>query len=181
MKLKKSMQIALSGLLSAIMVVTMLLGSVFPLTSILCPAIAGLFLIPAVRECGFGSGAMLYVTVSLLSILLIPDKEAALIFALLLGPYPMLRPYFNRISKKTIQIAVKLLFCNLLTALVYLLLLFVIAPGALASDYADYTTATILVLIALTNVVFLLYDICLQRVSFLYEYKLRNQLFFHQY
>ena len=180
MKLRKSMQIALCGLLGAIMVVTMLLGSIFPLTTILCPAIAGLFFIPVVRECGLSSTLILYITVSILSLLLIPDKEAALLYVLLLGPYPLVRPLFNRIPFQPIQILVKLVFCNILVAVVYALLLFIIAPAAFVSEFSAYTTATLLVLLGMTNLAFLLYDLCLNRISFLYEYKLRNQIFRNQ-
>jgi hypothetical protein len=175
LKLNKSKQIALCGLLGAMMVVTMLLGSIFPLTSILCPALAGLFLIPANRECGFGFALMLYICVSVLSLLLVPDKEAALLFSLLLGPYPLLRPYFNRISIKPLNIAVKLLFCNLLVAVVYVLLLFVVAPAAFSEEYSS--TAMLLLLLVMTNLSFFVYDIFLHRISFLYEYKFRDKLF----
>lgn len=177
MKLGKSKQIALCGLLGAIMVVTMLLGSIFPLTSILCPAIAGLFLISAVRECGAGPALMLYIGVSLLSLLLVPDKEAALLYSLLLGPYPLLRPYFNRISLQPLKIVAKLLFCNFLVALIYALLLFVLSPAAFAVEASNYTMPVLIVLLAIGNFTFLVYDTFLTRISFLYEFKLRDKLF----
>jgi hypothetical protein len=177
MKLRKSKQIALCGILCALMVVTMLLGSIFPLTSILCPAIAGLFLIPVARECGLASGLMLYISVSLLSLLLVPDKEAALLFSLILGPYPLLRSYFNRISLKPFRIAAKLLFFNLLVTLGYFLLLFVLAPATFATGASDFNTITLLILLGMSNFVFLIYDAFLQRIAFLYEFKLRIKLF----
>lgn len=176
MKLRKSKQIALCGLLGAIMVVIMLLGSIFPLTSVLCPAISGLFLIPAAREAGSRSAIMLYIAVSILSLLLVPDKEAALLFSLLLGPYPLLYSYLNRIKLKALRIIAKLLFCNLLLILVYVLVIFVLVPAALATGSND-TIVTLLGLLVLSNLGFLVYDTFLQRISFLYEFKLRRKLF----
>ena len=174
------MTIALCGLGATIMLVTMMLGTLFPLMTFLCPAIAGLLLIPFIRECGATYAFLLYLAVSVLSLMLVPDKEAALLFALLLGPYPLLRLYLNRIKKQPIQIMAKLLCCNILVSLVYALLLFVFAPAAFSAELADYTTATLLILLFMGNLVFLLYDLCLSRISFYYEYKLRDKLFRYQ-
>lgn len=177
MKLQKSMSIAFCGLLAALMIVTMLLGNILPLTSVLCPAIAGFFLIPALRECGRGFAYLLYLAVSLLSLMLLPDKETALLFGLLLGLYPLCRSALNRISLAPLRLITKLLFCNLMFAASYSLLLFVFAPTLFAAEFSMYGTLTIIVLLLLGNLGFFLYDLCLGRISFLYEYKLRNRLF----
>lgn len=171
------MSIAFCGLLAALMVVTMLLGNILPLTSVLCPAIAGFFLIPALRECGRGYAYLLFLSVSLLSLLLLPDKETALLFSLLLGLYPLFRSVFNRIALTPVRVITKLLFCNLMFAAIYSLLLFVFAPTLFAAEFSMYGTLTIFILLLLGNIGFFLYDLCLGRVSFLYEYKLRNRLF----
>lgn len=178
--MKKSMSIALCGLTGALMTVTMLLGSVLPLSTMLFPAIAGLFLLPILRECGFSAALTLYFVVAALSLLLLPDKEAALLFTLLLGLYPLCRPSMNRIPHRTLRMVLKLLLCNLLLVAVYALLLFVIAPAALLEEFHAYSLLSIILLLALANVAFFVYDLCLTRVSFLYEYKLRAQLFGRQ-
>ncbi len=175
--MKKSMSIALSGLLGAIMIVVMLLGNILPLTSVLCPAIAGFCLIPARRECGLPLAIALFLAVSMLSLILLPDKESALFFTLLLGLYPLCRHGLNRISTRWMRIVCKLLLCNLLLVLIYLLLLFVLIPAALTTEFSDVGTVSMLFLLLMGNVAFFLYDTCLGRLSFLYEYKLRNKLF----
>lgn len=180
MKLQKSMSIAFCGLLAALMIVTMLLGNVLPLTTVLCPAVAGFFLLPALRECGFSHSLMLFLAVSILSLLLLPDKESALLFSLLLGLYPLFRTSINRISPAPLRVITKFLFCNLMFAAIYILLIFVFAPTVFAAEFSSYGTLTIGFLILLGNLGFFLYDVCLGRISFLYEYKLRNQLFRYQ-
>lgn len=180
MKLQKSMSLAFCGLLGALMIVTMLLGNILPLTSVLCPAVAGFFLIPALRECGFSFSMMLFLAVSILSLLLLPDKEAALLFSLLLGLYPLCRPFINRISHAPIRMITKFLFCNLMFAAIYFLLLFVFAPTVFAAEFSSYGMVAIGLLILFGNIGFFLYDLCLGRISFLYEYKLRKQLFRYQ-
>jgi len=177
MKLKKSMSISLCGLLGALMIVTMLLGNILPLTSVLCPAIAGLFLVPAMRECGFSYALMLFLVVSILSLFLLPDKEAALLFSLLLGLYPLCRPTLNRIALRPVQLVSKLLFFNISLFAIYALLLFILAPAALIAEFSAYTGATLLLLLLMGNAAFFLYDTCLKRITFLYEYKLRAKLF----
>lgn len=176
-KLKKSMSVSLCGLLGALMIVAMLLGNILPLTSALCPAIAGFFLIPALRECGFSYALILFLAVGILSLLLLPNKESALLFSLLLGLYPLCRPALNRITLRPLQLASKLLFFNLLLFTIYALLLFILAPAALFAEFSTYTGATLLLLLLMGNAAFFLYDTCLNRITFLYEYKLRAKLF----
>lgn len=173
----KTRQLALCGVLGALMIVIMLLGSIFPFATYLSPAIAGLVLLPAVRECGPGTSTTLYLAVAVLSVLLIPDKEVALLFALLLGPYPLLQPYLNRLSFRPVQLLLKLLVCNCLLILVYALLLFVLAPAALVMEFRAYSAAFLVVLLLLANVVFFLYDLLLRRFGAVYETKLRFRLF----
>ena len=151
-------------------------GSILPLTTILCPAVAGFFLLPVLREFGTKKAFLLYLAASILSLLLVPDKEAALLFVFLLGPYPLLRPKINQLTSTVARVISKLVLCNILIVCVYSLLLFIIAPGFFAAEFGDYTTIGIVVLLVMSNIAFLLYDLCLTRMTFLYEFKLRDKL-----
>ncbi len=174
---KGSKKAALCGLLGALMIIVMLLGSIVPIASLLCPAIAGLFLIPAIRECGMHNGISLYGATAILSLILLPDKEVALLFTMLLGPLPLLQPLLNRISPYPLRLLAKLLVCNLLLVLCYTLLLLVLAPAGLAAELGAYSRGMLSLLLVLFNVMFIVYDICIAKITFLYECKLRNRLF----
>ena len=85
MRNRLSFRVAFCGVLAALMIAVMLLGTMIPTTTYICPALAGVLLLPVVWEFGFRTGALLYLAVALLSLILSPNKEAALFFVLLFG------------------------------------------------------------------------------------------------
>ncbi|MEG2000044.1 MAG: hypothetical protein RR053_01425 [Evtepia sp.] len=170
----KSKKLALCGMLGALMIVIMLLGSLFPMATYCYPAIAGFLLIPVARECGGHSAATLYIATSLLSLMLIPDKEGALLFLFLFGLYPLIKPYVQKIHLRSIRIVVKLIFFDGMFFLAYLLLRVLFMPEL--SMFASQAMAIVFIVIG--NITFLLYDFCLVQLSLIYEYRLRPKLHF---
>ena len=98
MRNRLSFRVAFCGVLAALMIAVMLLGTMIPTTTYICPALAGVLLLPVVWEFGFRTGALLYLAVALLSLILSPNKEAALFFVLLFGWYPLLRPKLQHLG-----------------------------------------------------------------------------------
>lgn len=172
-----SRRVALCGILAAMMIVVMLFGTMLPLTTYACPALAGVISIPVLWEFGAPTGGVLYAAVSILSLLLTPDKEAALLFVLLLGWYPILRSKLQHLRRKPLRIFLKLVIFNLALCLVYTLLLFVFISPDLQAEAAGYTLPLLVGTLILGNVTFLVYDLLLARVSDLYVYRLRPKLF----
>lgn len=158
------------------MLVLMLFGSLIPLTTFICPALAGFLLVPTVREWGRHSGLCLYAAVAFLSLFLVADKEVALLFILLLGPYPLLQPIFQKLPL-ILAVICKLIVFNLLLLLTYGLLLFVLMPTVLVAEFNTYSSLTLLVLLILANLTFSLYDLLLSRFSRLYETRFQTWLF----
>lgn len=109
MRNRLSFRVAFCGVLAALMIAVMLLGTMIPTTTYICPALAGVLLLPVVWEFGFRTGALLYLAVALLSLILSPNKEAALFFVLLFGWYPLLRPKLQHLRRKPWRIILKLL------------------------------------------------------------------------
>lgn len=177
MKNSKSRQMAICGLLGAVMLVMMLLGPMIPLSTFTCPGLAGVLLIAASRECGAAAARTLYGTVSILSLFLCPDKESAIIFVLLLGHYPLTRPLLERIRPRPLQWATKLVVFNLCIVIAYAILFFVLAPGLFAEQFSTYTKWMVAGLLVMGNVTFILYDYFLKHILILYEFKLRPKLF----
>ncbi len=177
MKMSKSRQMAICGLLGALMLVIMLLGGLIPLATFLCPGLAGIILIPAQRECGASSAKALYVVVSILSLFLSPDKESAILFVLLLGHYPLIRPLLERLHPRPVRWLGKLVVFNLCLLVSYAILFFILAPALLTEEFSTYTLWGVLGLLALGNITFVLYDCLVGRFVPLYEFKLRPKIF----
>lgn len=177
MRDRMSFRVSFCGVLAALMVAIMLLGTMIPTTTYICPALAGVLLIPVVWEFGFRTGGVLYLAVSLLSLFLAPDKEAGLFFVLLFGWYPLLRPKLQHIRRRVPRVVLKLVLFNLSLVVIFALLLFVLVMPDLQTEAQTWTGLLLAGMLLLGNVAFLLYDLLLARVSDLYVCRLRPKLF----
>ena len=76
---RNTQKIALCGVVAALSVVVLFLTGIIPVATIALPAVAGCFLIAVVAEIGVRHGFAVYAAVSLLSALIVPDREAVTI------------------------------------------------------------------------------------------------------
>ncbi|MGN0975074.1 MAG: hypothetical protein ACI4OL_03670, partial [Gemmiger sp.] len=130
---QQSRSVALCGVLGALSLVLMLMGNLIPLATYCAPALAAVLLIPVQEEYGSRNSLLLYAAVALLSLILLPDKELAAMYALVLGYYPALRPQLNRIRARIVRVAAKLAVFNMAVLVTYGLLLAVFTVPELAA------------------------------------------------
>ena len=174
---QSSRKIAVSGMMVALGTAVMLLGGVIPIATFTCPAIAGLALLPLVFDCGKTYALSAYGAIAILSLMLCPDKEAALLFAFL-GYYPVVKWTFDaKIKNPWLRRLAKLLLWNCAIGAMYALIFFVLRLDAIMADYRDATIAMTAAMLLLGNVTLALYDIVLVRFSLLYLGRLRGKLF----
>ena len=172
-----SRKMAVSGMMVALGAAVMLLGGVIPLATFCCPALAGFALIPLVFDCGRVYAWSAYAAIALLSLMLCPDKEAALLFVFL-GYYPVLKWDIDvRIRRPWPRRLVKLALWNIAIGLMYALIFFVLKLDQIMADYRDATLAMTLLTLMLGNVTLMLYDVALVRFALLYVRRLRPKLF----
>ena len=162
----QSRRIALCGLLTALSVVILSIGSFIPAASVASPMLAMLILIPI--QCDYGSKTTLlvYTAVSVLAVLLCTDKELAALYVFL-GWYPALRPLLLKLPK-LLQIAVKCAIYSLLMAVMYAMLIFLFQMQALVEEFSAYSGLMLAVLLATGNITFLLQDFALKQITTLY-------------
>ena len=82
---------ALGGVMAALAVVILSLGGLIPLATYICPMLCILLVKTVLQICGPRIAWAWYGSVSILSMLLGPDKEAAAVFGFL-GYYPIVKP-----------------------------------------------------------------------------------------
>ncbi len=172
---RRTKTIALCGVLAALAVALLFLGGALPFASIACPVLASLVLIPVYAENGWKWGFVWYLTVSLLGLLLAPDKEAAILFVFF-GCYPILRKLFGRIRSSALKWAVKLVYVNLAVLAAYALMIFVFQMEAIAQEYAKLQTYLLIGLLLLANLSFVIYDLLIGRLEIYYHVRLRPKL-----
>ena len=149
--MRHSRQMALGGMLTAVSVVIMCLGSVIPINTYVCPVLCILVTRPVLERCGRRIGWCYYLATAILSLLLAPDREAALVYAFL-GYYPMIRPFFEKLGP--VKGIAKLAFFTLAGAAAYGVLLLVMGVGAAMNEGWLLTAVTVI----LWDVLFLLVD-----------------------
>ena len=165
MKNDNSKKIALCGLMAALAIVIMCLGGLIPVATYVCPILCTLIGNVIQRICGRRHAWVWYCAVCLLSILLAPDKEAAIVY-LLLGCYPYIKPCFDKFK---FRIILKLLYFNFTAIIAYRLMLWLFGQTQILQEYVMLGTVSILIVLLLANVTFFMLDILLSR-----EFKMRQ-------
>lgn len=169
----KSRQMALCGVLSALAVVCLLLGGVIGIGTFAAPVLAMAVLLPVLEEYGARAAVTAFCAVALLALLLVPDRELALVYTGF-GWYPILRPRIARIPSRLLRLIVRLAVCNAVIAVLYGLLLRLIG---LTADLVEASHVMNAALLVMGNLVFLLLDPVLARLTNLWRRKLRRRFF----
>lgn len=146
--------VALGGILAALAVVIMAMGTLIPVATYVCPMICMLLLQVVMKCCGKRIAWAWYGAVAILSLLFAPDKEAAAVFAFL-GYYPIVKPALDRLRGKWLW---KCLLFNGATLLMYWVLLRLVGMEQLISEYAEMGAALTALTLLLGNVTFFLLD-----------------------
>ncbi len=147
---------AFCGMAVALETALMFLTGLMPTATYSLPALAGLVGIVIVVELGVKWAWPVYGAASILSALIAPDKEAAALYVLFFGCYPILKAIVERRWRRWTQWICKLLIFNAAAVLYYF-----IATRVLGVPEESFWTFGILlpaVLLAAGNLVFLLYD-----------------------
>lgn len=173
--MKKSRKMALTGMLCALAVVLMMLGGVIPLATFCCPALAGLMLIPVFVECGEKLSWCAYAAIAALSLILCPDKEAALLLAFI-GYYPILRWRLDQLRSRLLRVVAKLGVFNLAVIAMYALSILVLQMDQILREYQEMGLALTVACLLVGNVTLLLYDRLIVIMTALYVNRLRGRL-----
>lgn len=155
-------QVTLCGMFAAFSLVGLLLACVQPTGRLATIAVAGLFPAFALVSAGFGAGLLCWAGCSVLALILLPIKECALLYLLLMGLYPVLKSRFEQFHARVPEWICKLAYFNAMLAVVYVFLktfLFSSLPAPLTAVGPLFLCG---------NVIFVLYDVGLSKVIAFY-------------
>lgn len=166
---KATRRIAVSALLAALGVVLLLLGSFVQVLDLSMAVIASLTVVFAVIEMGGKYPMLIYAVTSVLALLLLPVKTAALIYFAFAGYYPVLKAVLEgRLTKPLAWILKFVIFCAAVAAALFI-------AGKLLLMDLSWIFANWWFLICLLPV-FVLYDFALTRLISAYLGKWRTRL-----
>jgi len=183
-RLSPTKKIALSAILSSLGVVFLSIGSLIDVLDLSSAAIAGFVIVIAVIELRGRYPVMMYFVISLLSVLVLPNKYPALFFIFFGGFYPIFKSYIERFHY-IIAWVVKFSIFNIFLAFMILAVKFLINKGFLPDagdgDLNHLFENFKIIVFVVANFVFLLYDIAMTRIINFYIIKIRKLIGLENY
>ena len=165
-------RLAASAVLSALGVVLLTVGAFVSVLDLSMAAIASLTVVFAVIELKGKYPYLVYFVTSVLSLLLLPSKAPALLFALFAGYYPILKAWLEGRFSRTVSWLFKILTFTVAFALIAFVSIKVFTLFELTWQWW-YAAA-----LAFVVAVFVLYDIALTRLITAYLLRWRRRFRF---
>ena len=147
-------RIALGGMLAALAVVIMCLVGLIPVATFVCPVLCMMLCAVVLQLCGRKIAWAWYGAVSILSLLLAPDKEGALVLCFL-GYYPIVTPILERYRLKWVY---KVLLFNAAIWILYGIAIRIFGMEQVLEEFSQMGTALTVTTLLLGNLTFFLTD-----------------------
>ncbi|MCC8123506.1 MAG: hypothetical protein LIO58_08190 [Oscillospiraceae bacterium] len=168
----KAFPVAATGIIAALSLLTLYISAILPVAQAGLVAVAGVFVGCVVVSVGLAAGLCGYVVVSLLGLLLVPEKGCVLLFILFFGLYPILKSLFER----HLSIAawpLKFAFFNAMLLLLWFALRTILLP------FLPTRLDALPILLIVGNLAFLIYDIGFSRLMTFYAVRVDRVLHRH--
>ncbi len=168
--MKKTKKIAISGIFTALCVVFLLIGSLFQSLDLSTAALGSLVILIVFIELGSKWAWGVYAAASVLSLILLPSKTPAVVFAFMLGYYPIIKAPLNKIKPYFLSMLARIAFLNIsMTALIFI-------ATRLFHIEEDFIGFGVIIYL-LANVTFIVFDFALEKASLAYLIRLKPILF----
>jgi len=164
--LSKTIRLAFCGIITAFCTMMMFLTGLISIGTYALPAFSGILLIVVVIELGAGWAWPVYIASSILSLLIAGDKEAAMLFVVFFGYYPILKAYIERIRHKFVSYLLKFSVFNAAMVLAFFLSIRLLGvPEDSFTVFGIYLPWAFLIA---GNLVFAVYDYAISTLVVLY-------------
>lgn len=170
--MKNSKVIAYSGVATALSVVMLFLGSIFWVLGYTMPLVASLVMIVLLDSISQKSALLTFISTSIISFILLNDKECVLLYILFFGYYPLIRDKINDIKPKFLSYLLKFITFNAAMVLTQVLCVYVF--GIPFDDMLGKWGIVVFVLCL--NLVFVVFDKLYTLLLKLYRIKLKKKV-----
>ncbi len=160
--MKHNSKVALGAMLSALSVVVLLPTAIEVMVYAL-PAVASVFVAFATVEMGRKWAFAVFVCSSVVGLIIVPNKEAVILYAAFFGYYPILKSYLESKNKRALEYAVKLVVFNITMITAYLAMIYIFGMDYeklmdFGTDLGRFTAYAPWILLGAGNVIFLIFD-----------------------
>jgi hypothetical protein len=115
----KTAKIAEGGVFSALAMLFLAAACILPSGRLTFVALAGVVGAVLLVRCGWQICVMSWMAVSVLSLLLLPSKGCAILYAVFFGPYTLVKNAIERLRRRSAEWIFKYLFCIAETVLLF--------------------------------------------------------------
>lgn len=170
--MSQSAKTAIGGMVTALSVV-ILMPTALDLFVYALPAMAGMLTMFCVVELNRKWSIGVYTAVSLISLLLVPNKEAAIMYVAFFGYYPIVKSILESKLPKIPEYICKFLIFNLSVICAYAVLIKLLGMPfdelmGITEDDGLLKRFAVPVMLLLGNLVFIVFDIALTRIVTVY-------------
>lgn len=167
-KMSQSGKTALGGMITALSVI-ILVPSALEVFVYTLPAFAGMLIMLCVIELDKKWAMGIYAAVSLLSLMLVPNKEAAILYVAFFGYYPVLKAFLESKLPKVGEYIVKFLVFNVAMLGAYAVLVKVLGMPfdeimGIEGEGGFIAEFILPIMLILGNITFFIFDIALTRI-----------------
>lgn len=158
---------AIGGMATALSVIA-LIPTALEIFVYALPAFAGMITLFCVIELNKRWALGVFAAVSILSLILVPNKEATVLYVAFFGYYPVIKSLLEKFKVRIIEYICKFLIFNTSVIISYSLLVFVFNISADSLFGEGMTELMYAGFAVLLNVMFIVYDLCLTRMYTVY-------------
>ena len=171
-----SYRIALGGIISSLCILCMFLTGVIPMFYLLLPMAASGLIYTMALETSPYWGFLTYVSVGLLSLIITPNKDAALVFLMFFGYYPLLRPKIDRAMPRLLAVILRFGVFNAAVLAFFWGSVYLLGADELLESLGDYGKYGAYILLGIANVMFVSYDYIIAVFPEIYRRKLKQRI-----
>ncbi len=165
-----------ASIMTALALVCLFGSAYLPTGRITLLAVTSMCILVTVAQCGTRYGWLQYAATSILAILLIPFKFQVLIFIVLLGYYPMVKLYIERIEKLWLEWIVKILFFTALLIIAYFVVKYFLVRHISFGAIFDIVMTHLLLVVIIAEVIFVIYDYLLSFFARFYNENIKDRI-----
>ena len=170
--MSQSAKTAMGGMITALSVVVLMPTALEVLVYAL-PAFAGMLIMFSIIELNKKWAFGIYAAVSILSLLLVPNKEASILYAAFFGYYPLLKAFAESKLPKVAEYILKFAVFNISMLLSYWALIKVLGMPfdeimGIEGETGFMAKYALPILLGMGNVAFIMYDVAITRILTVY-------------
>lgn len=164
--MKQSSKCAIGGIVASLSLVLMISVAVVPFLTYALPALAGALIIFIVVEIDKKWAFGVYATVAILGMILVPDKEVAVMYLAFFGYYPIFKAFIESKVPVVVEWIIKTL--SFLITMVVSYFLMMKFMGVTIDETEEWGVMAYPILLGMGTFAFILYDIALTKTITLY-------------